>query len=118
LPTDDEWKTIEMYLGMYSSQANSTGWRGTNEGGKLKEIGTTHWNPPNTGATNSSGFTCLPGGSHSAGSTFTDLTIYADFWTSSQTGSAAWYRFIGNNSAQVGRNNISAYGFSVRCVWD
>ena len=49
LPSDTEWKQLTDYLG-------------ENAGGKLKEAGTTHWNAPNTEATNESGFTALPGG--------------------------------------------------------
>ncbi|MDD3961213.1 MAG: fibrobacter succinogenes major paralogous domain-containing protein [Bacteroidales bacterium] len=53
LPTDAEWTTLTEYLG------------GPAEAGKkLKEEGTEHWKTPNTGATNESGFTALPGGSH------------------------------------------------------
>jgi uncharacterized protein (TIGR02145 family) len=37
VPTDEEWKELEMFLGMSQSEANGTGWRGTDEGGKLKE---------------------------------------------------------------------------------
>jgi hypothetical protein len=43
LPSDNEWKTLEMFLGMSQSEADDTGWRGSDEGGKLKETGTTHW---------------------------------------------------------------------------
>ncbi len=62
IPTDAEWKTMEMSLGMSQSEADGTGWRGTDEGNKMKEAGTVHWAFPNTGATNSSGFTILPVG--------------------------------------------------------
>ncbi len=43
LPTDDEWRSLDVFLGTEVA------------GGKMKEIGTTHWNSPNTGATNTSG---------------------------------------------------------------
>lgn len=45
----DDWTTLDTYLGLNSS-------------GKLKETGTTHWISPNTGATNETGFSALPGG--------------------------------------------------------
>jgi uncharacterized protein (TIGR02145 family) len=55
--TKAEWDTLENYIG-------GTDYHGgdSDVGGKLKEVGTTHWHSPNTDATNSSGFTALPGG--------------------------------------------------------
>ncbi len=82
VPTDAEWKQLEMYLGMSQAQADATGWRGTTEGGKLKESGTTHWISPNTGATNESGFTGLPGGYRASNGPYTDISISASFWSS------------------------------------
>jgi uncharacterized protein (TIGR02145 family) len=60
LPSDDEWKQLEMFLGLSQVQADATSWRGTDEGNKLKSVGTAYWNSPNSGATNSTGFTALP----------------------------------------------------------
>ncbi|MCD4731894.1 MAG: PKD domain-containing protein, partial [Bacteroidales bacterium] len=62
VPSDDEWKKLEIYLGMDKNDADSTQWRGTNEGGKLKELGYAKWHEPNTGATNETGFSAFPGG--------------------------------------------------------
>ena len=56
LPSDAEWKQLEMYLGMSQKDASDPGRRGFNEGGKLKEAGTSHWESPIPGATNKTGF--------------------------------------------------------------
>jgi len=63
LPSDEEWKTLELFLGMSLVEADrSQAWRGTTEGGKLKEPGLSHWINANYRATNESGFMALPGG--------------------------------------------------------
>jgi uncharacterized protein (TIGR02145 family) len=121
VPTDLEWQTLEMHLGMTQSQANSTGWRGTDEGGKMKEAGLLHWRSPNTGATNSSGFTALPGGyrSNDLGN-FGDVGYYGNWWSSTAYSTAtAWYRTLGDNGSNVYRGSANKnYGLSVRCVRD
>ncbi len=121
VPTDTEWKQLEMYLGMSQSQADATVWRGTDEGGKMKEAGTSHWHSPNIGATNESGFTALPAGFRGASDVYYfDLGSYAYFWSS--TGSTelhAWYRDLQNNHSEVYRYNFNKReGRSVRCVRD
>jgi|GEM_PF-1535238 len=121
VPTDAEWKELEMYLGMSQAQADASGLRGTDEGGKLKEAGTTHWNPPNTDATNESGFFALPGGYRASGGNFLSMGYYAAFWSSTENGSNyAWNRYVIYNYSQVLRFDYSSkpYGFSVRCVRD
>jgi uncharacterized protein (TIGR02145 family) len=120
LPSDAEWKQLEMALGMSSEQANNTGDRGTTEGGKLKETGTDHWTPTNEGATNSSGFTALPGGSRSSNGAFYDIGNYGCWWSSTEYYSYyARYRRLGYGSSTVSRsNNANETGFSVRCLRD
>ena len=121
MPTDYEWKQLEMYLGMSQSEADDIGWRGTDEGGKLKESGTEHWVSPNTGATNESGFFALPGGYRSNYGTYSPLGTYAHFWSATVHGSSsAWYRGLDySSSSGVGRGNSGKQGgFSVRCVRD
>jgi uncharacterized protein (TIGR02145 family) len=120
VPTDEEWKQLEMYLGMSQATADATGPRGTDEGGKLREAGTTHWNPPNTGATNETGFSALPGGYRYANGDFNSMGINATCWSSKESYSlGAWYRSLSHISSQVYRNYTNKRGgFSVRCVRD
>jgi uncharacterized protein (TIGR02145 family) len=108
LPDTTEWSTMINYLGGISVA-----------GGKLKEAGTTHWNSPNTGADNSSGFTALPGGSKSP-TAYQDFGNYAFFWTSTAySASNAKYYFIDKSYALIYLNGISkAFAQSVRCVKD
>jgi uncharacterized protein (TIGR02145 family) len=73
-----------MHLGMSHAEADGTGWRGTDEGGKLKEAGTTHWNPPNEGATIESGFSALPGGYRRDIGSFDYMGNYVSFWSSTE----------------------------------
>lgn len=118
LPTDAEWCTLEQFVDP-TITCSSTGWRGVDGGGKLKEIGTTHWQAPNTGATNASGFTALPGGLRLINGNFLTLTSHGFWWSSSESGSSAWGRELFYNYTQVTRNNyLKDDGISVRCVRD
>jgi uncharacterized protein (TIGR02145 family) len=104
--------TLEMALGMTSGQANSTGWRGTNQGTQMK---TQSW-----GGTNSSGFSALPGGYRNYGNGFFDNQGNdGAWWSSSPSGTNAWGRYLYSGFSSVGRSFTNArYGFSVRCVRD
>jgi len=115
VPTDEDWQELEMYLGMSQSEVNAMDWRGTTEGGKLKEVGTLHWKSPNTGATNETGFTALPGGHNSLAK-----TEFAYFWsTTSINSELAWNRILGYNSSQISRDDSKKINkFSVRCIKD
>ena len=120
LPSDAEWKQLEMYLGMSETDVNSTGWRGTVEGGKLKEAGTTHWADPNAGANNESGFTALPGGYRSNTGCFYDIRNNGNWWSSTEYGTNnAWDRRLSCSNSGVGRvDSNKSLGFSVRCLRD
>ena len=121
VPTDDEWKELEMYLGMSQSDADTTDYRGTDEGGKLKETGTAHWASPNTGATNESGFTALPGGYRVfVIAKFYMMGKYGAWWSSTvHYRSSVWCRELEYSGQQVRRHSTNKpYGFSVRCVRD
>ena len=121
VPTDEEIKQLEIYLGMSQTEADAAmRWRGTDEGGKLKETGTTHWSSPNTGATNESGFTALPGGYRRNSGTFRGEGNIADFWCSMEYNeSNAWRHSLQYNTAQVFRGFYAKEGgLSIRCVKD
>jgi len=109
LPSDDEWTELTDYLGGESGA-----------GGKLKETGTTHWNSANTGATNSSGFTALPGGYRLSDGSFLGLGLNVIFWSATEYGSSrAWRCYLNHECSAVNRHNIyKTEGFSVRCTKD
>ena len=120
VPSDSEWKQLEMYLGMNQTEADTTDWRGTDEGGKLKEADILHWDSPNTGATNESGFTALPNGMRDMDASFRNIGLIGGLWSSTVKDiSTVWMRRIGYNSANISRNPSNWYvGYSVRCVKD
>jgi uncharacterized protein (TIGR02145 family) len=120
IPTDAEWCTLEQYVDP-TITCNSTGQRGVDGGGKLKETGTTHWLSPNNGATNSSGFTALSGGFRWSDGVFYDYPYIACFWTSTECSSTnAWRRWVHYYYTQITRDTESpkGNGYSVRCVKD
>ncbi len=109
VPTDAEWTALDNYLG------------GTSVADKLKETGTSHWSSPNTGATNESGFTALPGGTRHSDGTFNDIRDYGHWWSSTEYGpSVAWGREMNYNSSIFSSNFYYSKdaGFSVRCIKD
>ena len=121
VPTDAEYKQLEMYLGMSQSEADNTDFRGTDEGGKLKETGTTHWYSPNTGATNESGFTALPGGDRLSNGSYTNAGVGTYFLTTTveSISNNAWTRQLIFSLSTISRSCLNKrYGFSVRCVKD
>ncbi len=120
LPSDSEWKELEMYLGMSQADANALDYRGTDEGGKLKESGFSHWESPNEGATNSSGFTGLPAGLHSSTGEFGHIGRYTHFWSSSLFNFyEAWVRRLSFLQSEAYRNYyLKQDGISVRCLKD
>lgn len=113
LPTDDEWNELTTFLGGLDIA-----------GGKLKatgtvEAGTGLWRSPNSGATNETGFSALPGAS--TYNSYSYLGYYGYWWTATDYNSSgsAWRRFMGYLGSSVSRVTDSKHvGFSVRCVWD
>jgi uncharacterized protein (TIGR02145 family) len=103
-----EFNTLVNYLG------------GANlSGGKMKETGTSHWNSPNTGATNISGFTALPGGFRDYnGGAFTGIGQGGNWWISTNSTLHFYLGYNINNVGVDGGVNGRNYGFSVRLIKD
>lgn len=108
LPAKDEWDVLTEFLG------------GTTiAGGKMKEAGYEHWYEPNTGATNESGFTGLPGGYRSdSNGSFNDMRFSGFWWTATEyTNTRAWITGVIESSASILSGDIeNSTGLSVRCV--
>ncbi len=120
LPSDAEWCQLETYIDA-TVICTDTGWLGTDVGGKMKETGTTHWSSPNEGATNTSGFTAIPGGFRFSNSGFAGLSINGLFWcTTESANTIPWRRNLTNDSARSGRDRFDSknFGFSGRCIKD
>jgi uncharacterized protein (TIGR02145 family) len=107
VPTDAEWTTLTNCFGGVSVA-----------GGKMKGVGTTYWSPPNLGATNSSGFTGLPGGQRNYFGNFETIQI-GSWWSSSEIGNFAYQRSIFYDTTTVVRSGLGKLtGIYVRCVKD
>ncbi len=116
LPTDADWKQLEMQLGMTQIEADKRGKRGTNQGLQLKAD--TDWKKVKSG-TNKSGFSALPAGyckNHGLGST--GIRLNTHLWSASSINSSvAWIRFL--HFKRDGISRITGYkvdGYSVRCI--
>lgn len=114
LPSAAEYTSLINYLGGESVA-----------GGKLKEAGTTHWNSPNTGSTNITGFTALPGGCRSVSSfsgigTFSSPGSECLFWCATEYNfSEAFSLYLNELDNGVSQFEQGKYeGHSVRCVKD
>ena len=110
VPMDDEWQKLVDNLGGYEIA-----------GGKLKETGTAHWDSPNTGATNESGFNARPGGTRiSSNGVFYGMGSFALYWSATEYDDYdAWYRSLNNGSDDCNRGyDYKLYGYSIRLVRD
>lgn len=111
VPTETDWGTLSNFL-----NPNGEG----NEGGKMKETGLAHWHSPNTGASNSSGFTALPGGYRSWNwGNFDGMTTYCYLGTSSLYQGHLNIHVIECNSVKLELIEVGkTAGVSIRCIKD
>lgn len=108
VPSDIEWTILTTFLG------------GSNVAGcAMKEIGTSHWYP-NSGATNSCGFTGLPGGPRFIPTSFNTIGFAGAWWSSTAAGLGyAWSRTLENDNAYASKKDYRRNaGFSIRCLKD
>ena len=114
---DSEWIELEMELGMSEAEANSGGWRGTDQGIQMKTV--TGWSEGENG-TNSSGFSVKPAGNRTGQGHWTNTVHNAFFWTpSSTTGPVSYFRQLRFEEAGVLRASYNiGEGLSVRCLKD
>jgi uncharacterized protein (TIGR02145 family) len=111
VPTQSEWDIMINYTDASASL--------------LKSAGTTYWSSPNTGATNSLGFSALPAGYRSAAGSYTNVNSYSYFWSSTTTSATppqAYYFYLRTDVSGTIYNNYTGQGLnsamSVRCVRD
>lgn len=123
IPTDEEWRILEVELGMSDSDARNSGWRGTTEGNELKMPGNSGWtlfkdNWPG----NESGFSAAAGGCRLPDGVWGDPGLFAaGFWwsASAKDFQRSYYRYLDYKHPNVYRSADSkSYGFSIRCVKD
>jgi uncharacterized protein (TIGR02145 family) len=109
IPSDEEWTRLTTFLG------------GQNiSGGILKEAGALHWSNPNTGATNTIGFSALPGGYRNNSALFSLLSYNCGFWSSTEISeSHALIRYLSYAQDEIYIDDyFKTDGFSVRCIKD
>lgn len=126
VPTDEEWKSMEMALGMTEAHANSTTYRGPDVGSQMKEYDWRFGDTLRTSLTNLSGLSCLPGGFRFRNGSFGREGSLGIFWSSSSTvishiHTNAWYRLLNFDDGETGDMVRRGYddpetGLSVRCV--
>jgi uncharacterized protein (TIGR02145 family) len=109
VPSDVEWAILINYLG-----------GDTIAGGKMKETGTIHWQSPNTGATNSSEFSALPGGYRYNYGAFNYLGTYSSWWSSTESSvNSSWKRELGYVTKDIKRYSyFKSDGYYIRCLRD
>ncbi len=107
--TDQEWTVLTDFLGGREVA-----------GGKLKEKGTAHWQAPNAGANNESGFTALPAGYRYSNGYFNGSGKYGYWWTATEAPeNEAFFRTMSYSFSNIEKSSSSKKsGMPVRCVKD
>lgn len=119
LPSDEEWKELESYLGIAENELDNVLSRGLIEGNHLKVPGNKYWKVGNDGATNEIGFSSFPAGNTSDEGIIQNLGEAAFYWTSTYDNEGIWIRYLRADESGIGRNKLNSnISCSVRCVKD
>jgi uncharacterized protein (TIGR02145 family) len=116
VPTDAEYNTMELYLGIPLADINLYDWRGTNQGSMIKS--TTGW-PAGQNGTNTTGFSGLPGGyRYAADGSFQALDQWTYWWTATEhDATRAWYRRVDGDHTDIYKASTEKRGGKyIRCV--
>jgi uncharacterized protein (TIGR02145 family) len=121
VPTDEDWKVLETSIGMTPSDLDAfSSSRGQVQqlGGKLKHVGTTYWNSPNSGATDEYGFSVRGGGYRSSDGLYFSFRSNGSMWTSTELSSTtATNRGFANTFVSVTRGPMhKRTGMYIRCL--
>jgi uncharacterized protein (TIGR02145 family) len=124
VPTDEEWKVLEMFLGITAEEADEMGYRGTTAGSKIKESGTINWIEESVFASNETGFTGLPGGSFTLFEpSFGGEGIVGMWWTDTELSpdpyNWGYCRWIFWDASFIARQELlKRDAINVRCIKD
>ncbi len=121
--SDDDWKQLEMHLGMSEEDANKINWRGAPVGGKMKAPLTLpllhpRWNSSGEDVTNESEFSGLPAGTRGSVATFHSIGSHSHWWISAEyNDDNAWSRALRHDLSGVFKGHYrKSVGFSIRCI--
>lgn len=123
LPSDDEWKKLEMFLDMTQIEVDDVGYRGSNQGSQLADSAELWYRATsleNDSGFGKSGFSAVPAGYRNRDGAFYNVGKNCFWWSSTQDYVPnAWSRYLNFMAADVGRtNDYKINGFSVRCIKD
>jgi uncharacterized protein (TIGR02145 family) len=120
IPSDAEWNILISTLDPNYNPTVVGNIQSNTAGGIMKNTGTQYWLSPNQGATNTTGFSALPGGTRLDNGSFLVLNLDGNWWSRTEgSNNKALYRYLPYSAAFVYRlENLKSIGFSVRCLKD
>jgi len=116
--SNSDWSKLTKFLSPTADTTCTNCFPSSTAGGALKDAGIINWASPNTGGTNVTGFTALPGGDRNSAGVFNYVRSYGSFWTSTSfQPSTALFRYLFSGSASIANNfDDKRVGYSVRCI--